>query len=307
MINFDKRELEARRIPFEFPSDIEPCWIPHDPELSSMINAASLTMPYLEPFLMRTIREVKGKTQHFEQLQKDIAGFIAQEGQHYQAHRRFNELLKQKRYPEIDQLESQMHDAYTRLSTRSLRTRMAYTAGFEAMTLGLTKWIVGDRVKLFAEADTRVTSFVLWHMVEETEHKRVAHDAYVALFGRSFGSYCARAFGVFHGSFDVMRFSMKGYKMMLKKDGRWSNLKSRIRLSKRLSQFVWHVSPYLLRAALPFHSPHRERDLDWVIEWLEGYDAHLKGSTVSKPVPDVDTSHPKMPVPFPKTNSEAVV
>jgi predicted metal-dependent hydrolase len=41
------------------------------------------------------------------------------------------------------------------------------------MTLGVTRWLVEDRVKLFAGADTRVVSFVLWHMVEE-DYNRLA-------------------------------------------------------------------------------------------------------------------------------------
>jgi len=288
-----KQSLVARQIPFDFATDIDHHWIPNDPELSSMINGASLTMPYLEPFLMRTISEAKRSVGLTPELQSDIAGFVAQEGQHYQMHRKFNEHLKQCRYPEITELEAQMDEAYKRLSKRSLRTRMAYTAGFEAMTLGVTRWLVGDRVQLFAAADSRVVSFVLWHMVEETEHKRVAHDAYVELFGSGVASYCRRAFGIFHGSLDVMRFSMKGYKMMLKKDGLWSNLKSRLHLSKRLGQFIWRVFPYLLRAALPGHNPDAEKDLQWVIDWLKGYESMPSGK-----VPLVDTRHPLMPVPF---------
>ncbi|MDP9143048.1 MAG: metal-dependent hydrolase, partial [Pseudomonadota bacterium] len=48
---------QVRRIAFEFPEDIAPVWKPDAPEWTALINGISLTMPYLEPFLIRTVRE----------------------------------------------------------------------------------------------------------------------------------------------------------------------------------------------------------------------------------------------------------
>ena len=220
--------------------------------------------------------------------------FNTQEQHHFQAHRRFNALLKRKRYPELAAVEEQMKVSYAKLSRRSLRTRMAYTAGFESMTLGVTKWLIEERIKLFAGADPRAVSFVLWHMVEETEHKRVAYDVYCALFKPTLMNGLARMLGVFHGSFDVMRFAMRGYKVILKKEGRWGRFRSRLRLAQWMWAFVSYVFPFLFRAALPGHNPRRERDPQWVTDWLDGYARAEPGV-----VPLVDTLHPEMPVPFP--------
>lgn len=295
--------LAARRIPFEFPEDIERNWIPGEPELSAMMIGASLTMPYLEPFLMRTMREAIEQVDD-AQLREDGLGFIGQEGQHYRAHRRFNETIKAKGYAELAAIEAQMEASYARLSQRSLQVRLAYTAGFESMTMGVTRWLVEDRVRLFANGDPRVVSMVLWHMVEETEHKRVAYDVYQALFSGGLRGYWYRMVGVFHGSLDVMRYSMKGYKALLKKDGLWRSPRSRLRLVRRLWWFVRNVGPYLLRAALPGHNPRQERDPQWVQDWLAGY-ARAYGEPVAgnadavPMVPIVDTHDPRMPVPFP--------
>ena len=94
---------------------------------------------------------------------------------------------------------------------------MGYTAGFESMTLGVTRWLVEQRHDLFRGSDPRVGSFVLWHMVEETEHKRVAYDVYQA----ACPGYFMRALGVFTGSLHVMAYARRAYTMMLKKDGLW--------------------------------------------------------------------------------------
>lgn len=299
MAQADRHAMEQRRIPFPFPDDLDAVWIPDKPELSAMMNGASLTMPYLEPFLIRTVREAAGQIDD-EALRADAQEFNAQEGQHFRAHRRFNDVIKARGYPELAEVEAAMRDAYARLDQRSLRTRMAYTAGFESMTLGVTEWLIGSRRRLFRGAEPHVVSFVLWHMVEETEHKRVAYDVYQHLFGGGLRGYLARMIGVFHGSFDVMRFAMRGYRSILRKDGRWSSLRSRLRLAGHLGDFVWHVGPYLLRAALPGHNPRSEKDSQWVLDWLAAYPKAEVGY-----LPIVDTLHPDMPVPFPSQRQAA--
>lgn len=286
------RTLQQRRPHFfDDDDDIDPQWIPGNPQLAAMINGASLTMPYLEPFLIHTVREACEQIRD-PALRADARGFNAQEGMHFRAHRRFNELLKSKRYPELAEVEQAMETSYKRLRSRSLRTRMAYTAGFESMTLGVTHWLVERRVQLLKGSDPRVASFVLWHMVEETEHKLVAFDVYQHLFGGGLRGYLPRMLGVFHGSFDVMRYSMRGYKRMLKRDGLWSKLRSRLQLARQISHFLGHVGPYLLRAALPGHNPRHESDPQWVRDWLAAYDELPTG------LPLMDTDDPRMPVPF---------
>ena len=282
-----------RRIDFVFPDDIQPIWKADDPEFCAMVNGASLTMPYLEPFLIKTVREAAQAIDD-PRVGEEAKAFNTQEQFHYRAHRRFNELIKAKGFPELAGLEARMEAAYARLSTRSLRRRMAYTAGFEAMTMGVTRWLINNRVKLFGGSDTRVASFILWHFVEEAEHKCVAYDVYQARFGGSLGGYLARAVGVFHGALDVMFNSMRGYKIILKKAGLWRQLRSRLRLARRLGSFVWTVAPYLFRAALPGHTPRREREPQWVFDWIAHYQNAPEGY-----VPLLDTDSPTMPVPFP--------
>ena len=282
--------IVARRIPFEFPDDIAPHWIPGEPELSHMMNGASLTMPYLEPFLIRTIREALPLLADAK-VHADAAAFMAQEGQHYRAHRRFNDLLKRKAYPELAHIEAAMDASYVQLGKLPLARRLAYAAGFESMTIGLTEWIVGKRRELFAGADSRVASFVLWHMVEEAEHKTVAFDVYQAIQG----GYLLRAIGVLHASIDVIRFSMLGYKQMLLTDGLWVKPRSRLRLAYQLTRFLWNVTPSLLRALLPGHDPRRQPDNAWSLEWIR---RHAEQADAGK-APLVDTNNAEMPVPFP--------
>lgn len=136
-------ELVVRRIPFEFLEDLDPAWCPDQREWSHMVNGASLTMPYLEPFLIATLRDAMKEIED-EDVLEEARGFIGQEAQHDTTHRRYDELLKAKGYPQLAVVEKRMKQSFEKLRRRSLAYRLAYTSGFETMTLGVTSWLVVD-------------------------------------------------------------------------------------------------------------------------------------------------------------------
>jgi predicted metal-dependent hydrolase len=280
-------EILVRRIPFSFDEDIDPVWHSERPEWSHMTNGASLGMPYLEPFLIKTVREA---LQHVSDpdLKADVQGFIGQEGAHYQNHRRYNEILKRS-YPELAEAEEEMDADYKRFQTYSLKWRLAYSAGFETMTMGITEWLIRQRSDLFAGADRSVSSLVLWHMVEETEHKNVAYDLYQHLYG----DYWGKAWGLIRGSFHVAWCSRKGYKRMLKRDGRWTSIRSRLRLYRMVARFFFHASPAMLRSLMPGYHPAKVRDPQWVERWASAYADLPEGR-----IPLLDTSDPEIPARF---------
>ncbi len=200
-------DLVVRRIPFEFPEDLEPHWHPGRPEWGHMVNGASLVMPYLEPYLIQAIR--LGLKQIDDPALRDVAkDSCGQEGQHYRQHKRFNDLLASKGYPELRGHEAEMERSYARLlERRSLRFHLAYAAGFETMALAVGHWLVNDREYLFGGSDPRVASLVLWHFVEEIEHKNAALDVYNAVCG----DYFYRLFGLLYASFHVMALNRRAY------------------------------------------------------------------------------------------------
>ncbi len=281
-------ELVVRRIPFEFPDDLEPVWSPGQREWSHMVNGASLVMPYLEPFLISTLREASKEIRD-EAVLEEAAGFMAQEAMHYKTHRRYNELLKSSGYPALSDVEADIKRGYDKLRKRSLPYKLAYSCGFETMTLGVTNWLVSERTKLFGDSDTRVASFIMWHFVEEAEHKRAAFDAYQAARGQ----YWQRVLGVFAGSLDVFRWSRRGTISMLKADGQWRSLRSRLRLWRRTAEFFAAILPGLLKSTLPGHDPRDDPDPQWVRDWIAGY-----ALSDGEAIPLIDTTHPGMPVPF---------
>jgi len=260
-------ELTVRRIPFEFPDDIDPHWNAAKPEWSHMVNGASLSMPYLEPYLIKSVRLGLA---HIDDpaLREVAADYCAQEGQHYRQHKLFNEILVRKGYDRLPELEERMEREYAGfLERRSLKFHLAYAAGFESMALAVGHWLVDDREFLFGDSDPRVASLVLWHFVEEIEHKNAALDVYNAVYG----NYGYRIFGLFFASFDVMAQSRRAYRAMLQADGLWRNPRSRLRLWRMASRFLARVLPHMLRCAAPGHDPRKIDDPRWVADWVAAY------------------------------------
>jgi hypothetical protein len=291
-------EIIVRAFAFDFPDDLDPHWIPGNPVRSHLFNGLSLTMPYLEPYLIKSTKIAMPFISEPELL-ADIRGFNGQEARHYQCHRRLNELLKANGYPELAGVEQRLAASFDRLSKMSLRTQLAFNAGFECMTNGFTHWLINRRIALFRDASPHVASFWLMHMVEETEHKTVAFDAYMAYSGQ----YLPRAIGVFHGSFHVLGYGLLGMFTALRKDKALRKLRNLAAVVREISSLIFHVGPYLLRALLPRHNPRCEDDPQWMKDWIAGHATLQAGELL----PLVDTKSADMPVPFsrisPSTNT----
>ena len=52
-----EQRMTVRRMRFPYPEGLKGWWNPARPEFSHVVNAASLGMPYLEPYLIETMRK----------------------------------------------------------------------------------------------------------------------------------------------------------------------------------------------------------------------------------------------------------
>ena len=282
-------KITVRDFAFEFPDDLDPVWRSENPVVAHLFNGLSLVKPYLEPYLAKSTQAAIAHI-HVPELVEDMRAFSGQESRHYQCHRRLNDLLKNNGYPELASVENRMEKSYRQLMKMSLRTQLAYNAGFECMTNGFTKWMINKRTELFGKASPEVSSFFLMHAVEEAEHKTVAFDVYMAYSGK----YLPRAIGVIHGSLHVLGFALLGMMTALKKDLLLGRPRSMFSVAREVGSMIAHIAPYLLRALLPWHNPRQDADPKWMRDWIRGYAALPNGAML----PLIDTSDPAMPVPF---------
>ncbi len=282
--------MTVRRMRFSYASTMKGTWNPKRPEFSHVVNAASLAMPFLEPYLIETMRKAKERIQD-PQLLKEVDLYIGQESTHFRQHQQFNKRLAEQGYTAVPRHEAVLkidYDAFA--ASRSFTFNIAYAEGFEAMALTIGHMLVEEREFLFAGADPAVSSLVLWHFVEEIEHKCVTYDVFKALDGR----YRWRIYGLLYATFHIMARTRQAYRALLIEDGIWYTWRSRMALYRVLARIFRKLTPRLLLILKPSYDPREVPDPTWVKDW---WHMHKSGSET---LGDLDTTKLASPTPIPR-------
>lgn len=171
----------------------------------------SMTLPYLEPYLVRTMREA---LDHVTDpiVAQEVRQFIGQEAQHYRQHAVLNDIIRSIN-PELEglrKIEDQLEADYRRFtSTRSLKFNLAYAEGFEAATFAGGRANFRNKVfdRLETIQNTDLLRLFIWHALEEVEHSTVTFNIYDHLYGDYFYRLVAGTYGQYHFFKYVFLFS----------------------------------------------------------------------------------------------------
>jgi len=291
-----RQGILVRKVRFEFPEDFRPYWNPSKPVFSQLANGTSLLLPYMEPFIIHSIREALPLIRDPE-LQEEARAWMGQEAQHFRQHRRFNEVLIANGYPELRAREAEMERDYRNLRERPLKYKVAYTAGFEVMALAIAHTLLASRDYFFKDADPAVASLWLWHLIEEIEHKNLAFDTYQHLYG----GHWYRAYGIFAALIHMVRLIRPSYIVLLKADGLWDLWKTRWAIKKLAFRLFVSFLPRTILFALPGHHPSHIEDPAWMREWVALYDRGEAGLTrldMARP-----SSSPEAMLPTPRSTT----
>jgi len=193
----------------------------------------SMTLPYLEPYLIRIMREALKQATDPEVIH-ELKQFIGQEAQHYQQHKRVNNIIRATN-PELaglQAIEDELKEDYRNfLQNKSLKFNLAYAEGFEAATFASArnelKYNVWGRVKELQNSE--ILHLLRWHLVEEIEHRTVTYDIYKHLYGDYFYRLIFGFYGQWHFFKYVYRFSTfiaENYPdaIKTKQPAKWANL-----------------------------------------------------------------------------------
>jgi predicted metal-dependent hydrolase len=213
-------DITVRKVKFEFPDALDDVLPGDDLVSETYLVAFSLTMPYLEPYLIRTYRSVADDITN-PALAADVREFIGQEAQHFQNHRRVNEMIKRQLGPDVatrlQAVEDRLDADYRRFSTsKSRHFNLVYAEGFEAMTCAMA-------ITSFAEAEAGRSAtrpgpwgtLWAWHAAEEIEHRTVAFDVYEHLEG----SYPRRVIGSLRAQWHFQRTIDRLQRVLLASQG----------------------------------------------------------------------------------------
>lgn len=159
----------------------------NDAFASTFFMAFSAVIPHGERFFIDSVRHYRNQIKDPD-LQARVTGFIGQEAMHGKEHDAINAAYARMGFP-LRGLD--------RATQRGLRTlqkflpkpvQLSVTVALEHYTAIISEYTI-RHPEMQAKFAAVHRNFILWHMMEETEHKAVAFDVYQ----QCVGSYAIRA------------------------------------------------------------------------------------------------------------------
>jgi hypothetical protein len=177
------RVVKTRRINLEYPPEhLERHYVGGDLVMSHVVTNLSAMFPEGEDFFVRSVRNYRDRIDDPE-LKKQVSGFIGQEAMHGREHRTFNARLAELGYPTraVDRSVKYGFAVGEKVLPKSVQ--LAITAALEHYTATLAEVLLGDPEARDLFDAEEVRSLLLWHALEESEHKSVAFDVYQSVCG----------------------------------------------------------------------------------------------------------------------------
>lgn len=166
---------------------------------SAYFSALSIFLTYGEDLVIDTAR-------HHRDLVKDpvlkqrLTSLIGQEALHSKIHEEWNEVLKENGYPVtfFRFLAGIVFDyGFNRLPQPM---KLSLMAAIEHFTAVLAEFMMKHESNFFHSHNEKQRALWMWHMLEESEHKDIAYDAFQTLSG----NYPLRVAGFFPAMFTIL-------------------------------------------------------------------------------------------------------
>ncbi|HVW79532.1 MAG TPA: metal-dependent hydrolase [Mycobacteriales bacterium] len=178
-----KRVVKTRRVKFEYtPATVKRHYAGGDLIMSHIVAILSAMFPEGEDFFVRSVRYYADEITDPD-LKAAVAGFTGQETMHGREHRALNERLQELGYPtrRVDRLVKADLARVERKAPH--KVQLAITAALEHYTATLAERLLTSERAREMLGDGEVRKVLLWHALEESEHKAVAFDVYRAVGG----------------------------------------------------------------------------------------------------------------------------
>ena len=177
-------DLVVRRPRFDFTEDDVPwAWHPQNPAFSFFMNATSIIAICFEQMIVSAVQEARPLITD-PAVAEEAMAFLRQEAQHSSTHRKHVAALIEH-YPGLQETFDAAVASYDEVTANeSLQFRLAYIADLEATFTPSFKMFLDNEDTLFRPGDDRVASLLIWHFVEEVEHRSSALVIYDAAVGK---------------------------------------------------------------------------------------------------------------------------
>ncbi len=251
-------KIIARTVRFDYLDSMRKnrYWHDNDPVSTHFFNALQAMFPEGERFFMdsaRDVRDMLGKENIHKDLLEQIQLFIRQEAMHGREHDGWTNALIDIGYDDMKMFDDKLKrdNAWSRKKLSPLM-RLSMTAASEHFTASLAHLFVYHRPDFIEKAGSPFRELLVYHAMEEVEHKAVCYD----LYQEAKGGYWLRVFGMLFVTVDLLVRLRNRQKYLLQQDGLWNKATER-----KANRLLWgkggimrSLTPYLLQYFRPdFH------------------------------------------------------
>lgn len=177
-------EIKPRRMAFDTASPMRKYSFDNNSLVSTFFYALSAMFPDGERFFIHSVRNYQNDIDD-PQLLAQIRGFIGQEAHHGHSHEGLNKAIQDMGFP-MDEVTQHMKDRTESLKRMFGKERqLALTVAMEHFTASLAEFLLKNP-EILDNVDPTIRKMLIWHAVEEIEHKAVAFDVYRLKVNREF-------------------------------------------------------------------------------------------------------------------------
>lgn len=268
-------QRKVRKIDFQFTDDIALQWCPQNPWWGNFVNYATLIAPPFERYVIRATRAAMQDIKSTE-VREEAEWFCHQEAQHSRQHLAHLAILTGK-YPGLEQTRQAIQDSYDKLLADKGRDfHLAYAATIELMFGPSACFIIEQREPLFMGSDPRIASFMLWHLVEEFEHRHSAINVFNDVVGSHWYRLKSVPAIIAHVN-HIYRLSIAGLEQHVPKS-HWDEV-GPVDTARMFDAVPWRPKLTLLYelacTLLPYHNPDNVRQPAWVERWFADEEAGI--------------------------------
>jgi len=216
--------IVARKIIYDYRAPLKAnlYWFNHNPFMTHFIDALQSLFPDGERSFIEAATDgakiLRNRGCLNAQMEQDLKLFQLQEALHSQQHRLWNEALVEAGYGKLVEYNKTFHQGLTQSRRRfSAKWRLAFTAAAEHYTASLAYIFVNINQDLLTKSDFPFNSLLLYHAMEEIEHKSVCFDLSKMLSP----SYLRRVISLALVSLNLATNIYSRMRYMLNQDGLW--------------------------------------------------------------------------------------
>ena len=177
----DRVPIPKRKMDFDFDSVRTPFWFDGNGLMTAILSALSATFPPGEKEFVQSVMHYRDRITD-PVLRDQMRGFAAQEGQHSHQHQLANVWLDSMGFA-ATAIEKDVEDSIEAIAAdRTPAVRLASTVVLEHITAILAEYMLTHEEMMEAMPEP-ARELLMWHAIEEIEHKAVAFDVFEAVSG----------------------------------------------------------------------------------------------------------------------------